>query len=79
VIHGHDLTATLQTAQGSGTLPAASLDAAVGEYEKDLILDALKTARGNQTEAARILRSTPRIIGYKLNKYGIEPGQYRGS
>jgi Nif-specific regulatory protein len=79
VIHGHDLTATLQTAQGSGTLPAASLDAAVGEYEKDLILDALKTARGNQTEAARILRSTPRVIGYKLKKYGIEPGHYRSS
>jgi len=79
VIHGHDLTATLQTAQGSGTLPASSLDDAVGAYEKDLILDALKTARGNQTEAARILRSTPRIIGYKLKKYGIEPVHYRGS
>jgi Nif-specific regulatory protein len=79
VIHGHDLTATLQTAQGSGTLPAASLDDAVGEYEKDLILDALKTARGNQTEAARILRSTPRIIGYKLKQHGIDPAHYRGS
>ena len=77
VIHGHDLPATLQTAQVSGTLPAASLEQQVGEYEKDLILDALKTTRGNQTEAARLLQSTPRIIGYKLQKYGIEPRQYR--
>ncbi|HET9949916.1 MAG TPA: helix-turn-helix domain-containing protein, partial [Longimicrobiales bacterium] len=79
VIHGHDLTATLQTAQGSGTLPAASLEHQVSEYEKDLILDALKTARGNQTEAARILQTTPRIIGYKIKKYGLEPRQYRTS
>ncbi len=51
----------------------------MGEYEKDLILDALKTARGNQTEAARVLRTTARIVGYKLKKYGIEPRQYRTS
>ena len=79
VIHGHDLPPTLQTAQLSGTLPGASLDVAVGDYEKDLLLDSLKTARGNQAEVARLLQTSPRIIGYKLRKYGIDPARYRAS
>ena len=49
-----------------------------------MILDALKTARGNRAQAARLLDTTERIIGYKIDKYGIdcarfksEPGQKR--
>jgi Nif-specific regulatory protein len=49
----------------------------VGNYEKDLILDSLKTARGGQAEAARLLGTTPRIIGYKIRKYGIDPSRFR--
>src|SRR5690606_1578761 len=79
VVHGHDLPATLQTAQGSGTLPGASLDDAVGNYERNLIEDALKSAHGNQAEAARILDTTPRVIGYKIRKHGIDPERYRGA
>jgi Nif-specific regulatory protein len=79
VIHGHDLPPTLQTAQLSGTLPKVSLEVAVGDYEKDLLLDSLKTARGNQAEVARLLQTSPRIIGYKLCKYGIDPARYRAS
>src|SRR5439155_11850690 len=48
VIHAHHLPPTLQTAEVSGTLPRRSLAKAVHAYEKDLILDALKTARGIQ-------------------------------
>jgi Nif-specific regulatory protein len=51
----------------------------VGNYEKSLIADALKTSRGNQAEAARLLDTTPRVIGYKANKYGIDPDRYRGA
>jgi Nif-specific regulatory protein len=79
VIHGHDLPPTLQTAQVSGTLPDTSLDAAVGNFERDLLLDSLKSARGNQAEAARLLQTTPRIMGYKLKKYGIDPARYKSS
>lgn len=77
VIHGHDLPASLQTAQVGGTLPRTSLDAAVGNYEKSLIADALELSRGNRAEAARLLDTTPRAIGYKANKYGIDPDRYR--
>jgi Nif-specific regulatory protein len=79
VIHGHDLPPTLQTAQVSGTLPEVSLDTAVGNFERDLLLDSLKSARGNQAEVARLLQTTPRIVGYKLKKYGIDSARYRAS
>ena len=79
MIHGHDLPPTLQTAQVSGTLPDVSLDAAVGNFERDLLLDSLKSARGNQAEVARLLQTTPRIVGYKLKKYGIDPARYKSA
>jgi Nif-specific regulatory protein len=78
VIHAHHLPPTLQTAEVSGTLPRLSLSAAVSSYEKDLILDALKSARGNRAKAARLLDSTERILGYKVRKYGIDGRRFRG-
>src|SRR6266446_6461800 len=78
VIHGHHLPPTLQTAEASGTVVQTSLCDAVEQYEKDLIVDALKSARGNRAKAARLLGSTERIIGYKVRKYGIDPGRFRG-
>ena len=33
----------------------------------------------NYAEAARLLQTTPRIIGYKLRKFGIDPASYRSS
>ena len=73
------LPPTLQTAQVSGTLPDVSLEAAVGNFERDLLLDSLKSARGNQAEAARLLQTTPRIMGYKLKKYGIDSTRYKAT
>jgi len=78
VIHGHHLPPTLQTAEASGTVVQTSLEDAVEQYEKDLILDALKSSRGNRAKAARLLGSTERIIGYKVRKYGIEVGRFHG-
>jgi Nif-specific regulatory protein len=77
VVHAHDLPPTLQTAEVSGTLSRVSLKAAVEAYERDLIQDSLKSARGNRARAARLLDTTERIIGYKLRKYGIDPSRFR--
>jgi Nif-specific regulatory protein len=49
----------------------------VDAYEKDLILDALKTSRGNRTKAAKLLHSTERIISYKVQKYRIDCRRFR--
>ena len=78
VIHGHDLPPALQTARAPGTLVRSSLSDAIEQYEKDLIVDALKSARGNRARAARLLGTTERIMGYKVLKYGIEPRRFHG-
>jgi Nif-specific regulatory protein len=77
VIHGYNLPPTLQTAEGSGTVTKMSLDQAVSSFEKDLIQDALKTARGNRARAARLLDTTERILGYKVKKYEIDCRRFR--
>ncbi len=77
VIHGHHLPPTLQSAEASGTVTNVPLGDAVAHYEKDLILDALKSVRGNRAKAARLLGTTERIIQYKVRKYGIDCGRFR--
>jgi Nif-specific regulatory protein len=77
VIHPHHLPPTLQTADTSETGGHVPLEQAVAAYEKDLIQDALKTARGNRARAARMLGLTERIIGYKVRKHGIDWRKYR--
>jgi len=77
VIHGHHLPPTLQTAQASGTVTTLTLGDAVAAYEKDIVLDALKTTRGNRAKAARLLGTTERIINYKVRKYGIDSDRFR--
>ncbi|MBN1269116.1 MAG: sigma 54-interacting transcriptional regulator, partial [Kiritimatiellae bacterium] len=76
VIHPHHLPPTLQTAEASGTEAKGDLKTLVEAYERDLIRDALKSTRGNMAAAARALGSTPRIIGYKVEQYGIDPKKY---
>ena len=48
-------------------------------YETDLILDALKTTRGNRAKAARLLDTTERILNYKVRGYGIDARRFRVS
>ena len=79
VIHAHHLPPSLQTAEVSGTLPGTGLGDAVAAFEKDLLQDALKSARGNRSRAARLLQTTERILNYKVQKYGLEPERFRGA
>jgi Nif-specific regulatory protein len=72
VIHAHHLPPTLQTAEASGTVMNVSLDEAVAAYERDLLQDALKSARGNRAKAARLVRTTDRIFNYKVRQLGID-------
>ncbi len=77
VIHGYHLPPTLQTAEATGTVTATSLKDAVAKFEKDLILDVLKSTRGNRARAARMLSSTERILSYKVRKYGIDCSRFK--
>ena len=77
VIHGRNLPPTLQTAEASGTQPRGGLTQAVHAFERDMILDALKSARGNRAEAARILGISERLMGLRVAAYGIDPKRFR--
>ncbi|HYF38161.1 MAG TPA: sigma 54-interacting transcriptional regulator, partial [Gemmatimonadales bacterium] len=77
VIHGHHLPPTLQSAEATGTVVSTSLAAAVELFERGLIEDALKTCRGNRSQAARLLSTTERVVSYKVKKYGIDPQRLR--
>ena len=77
VIHSHHLPPTLQTAEASGTALRESLEEAVAKLEMDLILDALKSARGNASKAARLLGTTERVIGYKIRKHRLDARRFR--
>jgi Nif-specific regulatory protein len=78
-MHAHDLPPTLQTAEVSGTLPRVSLEGAVTSLERDLILDALKSARGNVARAARLLDASERVVAYKVRRLGLEPARFRST
>ena len=77
VIHGHHLPPTLQTAEASGTGMKVSLADAMASFEKDLILDVLKSTRGNRSKAARLLQTTERILNYKVKRHNIDCRRFR--
>src|SRR4029434_3487932 len=68
---------SMQTAEASGTWTRVSLKDAVAGYERDLIIDALKTTRGNRAKAARLLDTTERILNYKVRGYGIDVRRFK--
>jgi len=77
VIHGHHLPPTLQTAEASGTTHVGGLQATIDNLERELIVDALKSARGNMAKAARALEISERVMGLRVNKHGIDWKRFR--
>jgi Nif-specific regulatory protein len=54
-----------------------NLKGRVDAYERNLVLQALKAAKGNQSHAAKLLGTSQRIVNYKIQKYGIDTSQLR--
>ena len=77
VIHGHHLPPSLQTAEASGTAQRGTLQESVDALERELMLDALKSCRGNVTRAADALGISRRIMGLRVRKYKIHPKRFR--
>ncbi len=76
VIHGYHLPPTLQTSDASGTIGIGSLTERTKLFERDLIIDALKRCNGNLAATARDLKTTARIIRYKVRELGIDYKRY---
>jgi len=58
-------------------LPDTSLREAVSAYERELISGALERAKGVQTTAAQILKTTRRILKYRMEKLNIQYARHR--
>jgi Nif-specific regulatory protein len=77
VVHAYHLPPTLQTAEASGTGQTVSLSEALAAFERDVLQDALKSARGNRAKAARLLSTTERIFNYRVRRYGIDYRRFK--
>lgn len=78
VIHGHHLPPSLQMKRYSereGGL--GDFEAQVQALEIELITEALKDCNGKQSQAAKQLGLTQRIMQYKVKKYNIDYKQFR--
>ncbi len=78
-IRTYHLPPSLQTAESSATENELSFSEAVARFEQELLIEALKKTGGNILQAARNLRTSYRIIRYKVQKYKINPQKYSGS
>jgi Nif-specific regulatory protein len=67
-----DLPISLSIRRVRSSGRSTSLMANVEEIEKANIVDALEKTGWTQAKAARLLGITPRQIGYKIKKYGLE-------
>jgi Nif-specific regulatory protein len=54
-----------------------NLKVRVAAYERELVIEALKRTKGNQSRAAKILGTSQRIVNYKIQKYGIDTRRLR--
>ncbi|MBU0676302.1 MAG: sigma 54-interacting transcriptional regulator [Proteobacteria bacterium] len=78
-IKSYHLPPSLQTSEAiRGADEDVSFAQAVENFERELIISALKKTRGNQTQAAAVLGSSLRIINYKIGNYGIDCRLYKG-
>jgi len=79
VIHAHHLPPTVRTVEHGLPAGGDTLRDALDRVERDMIIDALKAARGNMARAARDLGITERIMGLRVKKYGIDARSFRTS
>jgi len=77
VIHGHHLSPAIHAADGGGMPAPFSLSESLDAYEKDLLVDALRAARGVRSRAARLLQTTDRIFNYKVRKHAIDCRRFK--
>jgi Nif-specific regulatory protein len=77
VIHGFHLPPSLQSSVHSGTRMHGRLPDRLDSLEYEMLVEALKAAQGNVTQAARELGLTKRIMGLRLKKYELDYRVFR--
>ena len=77
VVHGHHMPPSLQTADATNTPVSGSFEALISSYEHEILVEALKNAKGNIAKAARVLGTTTRILSYRVQKLSIDPKKFK--
>jgi len=72
---GGDLSSLRLVPCGGSAVPHALQEA----YEKELLQDALRQAKGIRSRAARLLMTSERVFSYRLRKHRIDTRQFRAS
>jgi Nif-specific regulatory protein len=71
-IKAHHLPPTLLKKTRAESNNQATLEDSIQALERELIVDALKDAKGNMTEASRRLGITERKMGLRVSKYALD-------
>lgn len=79
-----DLPPSLQTAQSTNTSifdehKSTDFKKLVGDFERDIIVEALASKNGNAAAVARRLSVSRRILNYKIEKLGIPAKSFKQS
>jgi Nif-specific regulatory protein len=77
VIKPVHLLPSLQSLKNRYTNTPFSLAKSVEHFERELIIETLKKNNGNQVKAAKSLKTSLRILNYKIHSYKIEPKQFK--
>lgn len=77
VIHGYNLPPSLQTSGETGTTFGVSLENKIHAVEYEMVVEALKNSNGNVGLAATELGLTRRMLGLRMERYGISYKTFR--
>ncbi|MDR1535137.1 MAG: sigma 54-interacting transcriptional regulator [Planctomycetota bacterium] len=64
---------------GDDSGPRPDFKSQVENFERGLLMEALKTTRGNISQAAQLLGTTQRIISYRSRQLGLDPAKFAAS
>ncbi|MCD4743207.1 MAG: sigma 54-interacting transcriptional regulator [Desulfobacteraceae bacterium] len=76
-VHNFHLPPSLQMEKRPGKTNVQLFDQSVAEFEKKIIIDALKKTKGNIKKSASQIGITVRKFSYKADKYNIQYKEYR--
>ncbi len=85
ITHDHLFWDILPSSKGNGAMEPRSLVGkkslreATEDFEKQLVEEALRVSKGVQSEASKLLRTTRRILGYKIKQLGIDVSEIEAS
>ena len=76
VIHSHHLPPSLQSAESTNTQVHGTLQDALDNLERELLMDALKSTKGNMARAARMLGNNRAHYGPESEKTRRRPEEF---